>query len=102
MNAIIRTVEAIPARVPFRRSFVIGRGAVGAAGSDGEHVFVRIELEDGRVGWGECRALPSWAPETVETITTTIRRYLAPLLVGRSPWEWHASVRRSRRRSRPR
>ena len=90
MNAIIRTVEAIPARVPFRRSFVIGRGAVGAAGSDGEHVFVRIELEDGRVGWGECRALPSWAPETVETITTTIRRYLAPLLVGRSPWEWHA------------
>jgi muconate cycloisomerase len=87
MAITIDRVEAIPARVPFRESFVIGSGAVGSAGSAGQHVFVRLETNDGAVGWGEVRALPSWSFETVESITGTIRGYLAPLLIGRSPFE---------------
>jgi muconate cycloisomerase len=86
----IARVEAIPARVPFRREFVIGRGAVGTAGGAGDHVFVRVETEDGHVGWGEARALPSWSYETVESISTAIERYLGPLLIGRSPFELNA------------
>ncbi len=88
---IIRSVEAIPCRVPFRQAFVIGRGAVGAAaGSEGRHVFVRIETESGHVGWGEARALPSWSYETFESITFAVRNYLGPLLLGRSPFELNA------------
>ncbi|MFN3652818.1 MAG: mandelate racemase/muconate lactonizing enzyme family protein [Armatimonadota bacterium] len=89
MSRITR-VEAIPCSVPFRRPFVIGRGAVGAAGQWGRHVFVRLETECGRVGWGEARALPAWSYETQESITTAIRGYLGPLLIGRSPWELNA------------
>jgi muconate cycloisomerase len=89
MSKII-SVEAIPCRVPFRQSFVIGRGSVGQAGQAGRHVFVRMESEDGHVGWGEARALPSWAYETQESITSAIRGYLAPLVVGRSPFELNA------------
>lgn len=86
----IRRVEAIPCRVPFRKSFVIGRGSVGAAGGEGRHVFVRIETEEGHVGWGEARALPSWSYETFESITFAIRNYLGPLLIGKSPFELNA------------
>jgi muconate cycloisomerase len=86
MSDVIRRVEAIPCRVPFRQTFLIGRGAVGAAGAAGQHVFVRVETEEGRVGWGEARALPAWSYETVESITWAIRNYLAPLVIGQSPF----------------
>src|SRR5205807_7881263 len=81
----IARVEAIAARVPFRQSFRIGRGAVGSAGGFGQHVFVRLETEAGRVGWGEARALPAWSYETVESIVWAVRNYLADLLIGESP-----------------
>jgi muconate cycloisomerase len=87
MFPLISRVEVIAARVPFRQTFVIGRGAVGSAGGSGEHVFVRLEAEDGQVGWGEVRALPAWSYETVESIATTIRHYFAKELIGRSPFE---------------
>lgn len=83
----ISRIEAIPCRVPFRQSFLIGRGSVGAAGGYGQHVFVRAETEDGHVGWGEARALPSWSYETLESITYAVRNYLAPLAIGKSPFE---------------
>lgn len=86
----ISRVEAIPCRVPFRKSFVIGRGSVGTAGGEGRHVFVRIETDEGHVGWGEARALPSWSYETFESITFAVRNYLGPLLIGRSPFELNA------------
>jgi muconate cycloisomerase len=86
MSTIV-SVEAIPCRVPFRQTFVIGRGTVGAAGAAGQHVFVRLETDDGHIGWGETRALPSWSYETWEGITSAIRGYLGPLLVGRSPFD---------------
>jgi muconate cycloisomerase len=89
----ITRVEAIPCRVPFRRTFVIGRGQVGAAGEAGHHVFVRLETDSGHVGWGEARALPSWSYETQESITSAIRRYLGPLLIGRSPFDLNAIQR---------
>lgn len=87
MSDIIRQVEAIPTHVPFRQTFVIGRGSVGAAGGSGQHVFVRVETEGGQVGWGEARALPSWSYETLESITSAVEHYLGPLLIGRSVWD---------------
>lgn len=86
----ITRVEAIPCRVPFRQSFVIGRGQVGTAGENGRHVYVRIETDQGHVGWGEARALPTWSYETFESITYAVRNYLGPLLIGRSPFEINA------------
>jgi muconate cycloisomerase len=90
----IRCVEAIPAKVRFRSDFRIGRGAVGSAGGTGDHVFVRIETESGRVGWGETRALPSWSYETVESIVGAVRGHLAPLLLGLDPFELLTAHRR--------
>lgn len=93
MPPVITRVEAIPCRIPFRQSFVIGRGQVGTAGACGNHVFVRMETEDGCVGWGESRALPAWSYETVESITWAVRNHLAPLVLGRSPFDLNAIQR---------
>jgi muconate cycloisomerase len=83
----ITRVEAIPTRIPFKTEFRIGLGQVGWAGVGGDHVFVRLETEDGLVGWGEVRALPAWSYETVEAITFAIRSYFAEQLLGRDPFE---------------
>jgi muconate cycloisomerase len=85
--AIIRKVEAIPARVPYRDTFVIGRGLVATGGQAGQYVYVRVETEDGTVGWGETIALPSWSYETVDSITSTVRKHLAPIVTGRSAFD---------------
>jgi muconate cycloisomerase len=88
----IRKVEVLPTRVPFQRSFRIATGSVGAAGQTmaGRHVFVRLETDDGHVGWGETNTLPYWSYETLESVTTTLRQYLAPMVMNRSPFEVNA------------
>ncbi len=86
-NSTIRKVEAIATRIPYRNTFVIGRGLVAQAGQAGRYVFVRVETAAGLVGWGETIALPSWSYETAESIVSVVRDYLAPLVIGRSPFE---------------
>jgi muconate cycloisomerase len=85
--AIIRKVEAIPARVPYRDTFVIGRGLVATGGQAGQYIYVRVETEGGAVGWGETIALPSWSYETADSITGTVRNHLAPIVIGRSAFD---------------
>lgn len=50
-------------------------------------VLVRIASDDGTEGWGECVPSPRWSYETVDTVLSTIRHYLAPELVGRDPFD---------------
>lgn len=45
---------------------------------------VKVTASDGTVGWGESIPIPKWSYETLESVTTTLRRYLAPALTGRS------------------
>ncbi|MBS0265234.1 MAG: mandelate racemase/muconate lactonizing enzyme family protein [Planctomycetes bacterium] len=48
-------------------------------------VLVRITSDDGTTGWGECVPSPRWSYETIDTVISTIRLYLAPELLGRDP-----------------
>ena len=50
-------------------------------------VLVRIESDDGAEGWGECVPSPRWSYETIDSVLSTIRHYLAPELLGRSPFD---------------
>ncbi len=84
---VIRKVEAIAARIPYRDTFVIGRGLVASGGQAGQYVYVRVESSGGRVGWGETIALPSWSYETVESIVSTVEKHLAPIVLNRSPFD---------------
>lgn len=84
---VIRKVEVLPTSVAFQKTFVIGRGQVGAAGQGGRYCYVRVETEDGKVGWGETNTVPNWSYETLESCVSTIRNYLAPIVMNRSPFD---------------
>ncbi|MBL8236082.1 MAG: hypothetical protein JNM66_01580 [Bryobacterales bacterium] len=48
-------------------------------------VFVKITCEDGTFGWGQSVPTHTWSYETPESVTTALRGYLAPALIGRNP-----------------
>ena len=86
----IRKVEVLPVGIQFRTQFKIGVGTVGGATKPGQYVMVRAETEDGHVGWGMTLTIPAWSYETLEAVVGTLRRYLVPMAIGRTPFEWNA------------
>jgi muconate cycloisomerase len=59
---------------------------------------VRVTDSEGLAGWGEARPSPGWSYETLETVTTTIRQYLAPAVIGlpvSDRWGLHRQMHRT-------
>ena len=75
----IKHIKSLIASLPLRRPMKTG----GAEIKTVENIFVRIETDDGFVGWGEASAAPRMTGETVASIVAAIN-YLTPALVGRS------------------
>lgn len=50
-------------------------------------VVVKITADDGTVGWGQSVPTNKWSYETLETVHTTIERYLTPVLIGLDPFD---------------
>lgn len=79
----VKSVEAITVRVPYKRvesSSLINRGGI-------TDVIVKITADNGRVGWGECTRAADTAG-----IESAVRN-MAPLIIGRSPWDKEAMHR---------
>jgi len=58
-------------------------------------VLVRLTDASGRHGWGQAVPVPSWTYETVESVLTTLRYYLAEVVLGRDPGDFaglHAAM----------
>jgi len=65
-------------------------------------LLVRLTDEDGVQGWGQAVPVESWTYETVESVQSTLARYLAPALVGAEPRDLadvHARMERAIRPS---
>ena len=56
------------------------------------HILVRVESDDGHVGWGESASPsdPYYCPETTETCWHILRDFLGPLVLGK---EWRVNRR---------
>ncbi|THF84711.1 mandelate racemase [Cohnella fermenti] len=65
-----------------KSDFAISGGAVGNQAEGAPHVYVRIESDTGAVGWGEARPSHRWSSETLESVVSTIEKYLKPTLIG--------------------
>lgn len=78
----IQRIDVYPIRLPVTRTFQFSSGSAGAAGETAPLVLVRVTDSAGEIGWGEGRPLPQWSYETVESVVSTLRRYLAPALSG--------------------
>lgn len=78
----IAAVEVFPVQLPMIRSFSFASGSAGKAGGKAPHIFVKVTDSEGAVGWGEGRPVTGWSYETLETITTTLRQYVTPAVIG--------------------
>ncbi len=78
---MIQSVEVIPLRLPVARTLTLSRGVATSPEQGAPHILVRITDAEGIVGWGEARPSHRWSYETEETVVSTIRKYLAPVLV---------------------
>ena len=64
-------------------------------------VLVRLTDDGGRQGWGQAVPVETWTYETVETVDTTLRGYLAPAILGADPADLAEVHRRMERAIRP-
>jgi hypothetical protein len=48
-------------------------------------ILVRLTDEDGVQGWGQSVPIETWTYETVESVESTLRHYLAPAILGADP-----------------
>ncbi len=79
---IISRVDAIPVGLPLKKPVAMAGGTVSKA----FNILVRIEAEDGTVGWGEAASAPTMTGDTLPGLACAVRDHLAPLLVGQDAW----------------
>jgi L-alanine-DL-glutamate epimerase-like enolase superfamily enzyme len=82
----ISQIETFPLLYPTKGRFKFFEGARGRP-SGRPSVLVKITADDGSVGWGQSVPTQKWSYETVESVDTTIRHYLAPELIGQDPFD---------------
>ena len=75
------------AALPLRRPMKTGGSELTAV----ENIFVRIDTDDGIVGWGEASAAPRMTGETTASIIAAID-YLTPALQGRDPGDFAGNL----------
>ena len=79
---IISSVELREIRLPLIHIFETSFGRI----QDRRIVLVRVVDKDGAEGWGECTAGdgPFYSDEWTETAWTTLDRFLAPMVLGKT------------------
>jgi len=92
-SLIIRRVDAIPVALPLKKPVAMSGITVGVA----QNLLVRIEADDGTVGWGEAASAPTMTGDTLGGLVAAVRDHLAPLLIGQNAWTRPALLTRLRR-----
>jgi len=64
-------------------------------------IVVRLTDENGVQGWGQSVPIETWTYETVESVETTLRHYLAPAILGADPSDLAGLHQRMDRAIRP-
>lgn len=83
----IAHIETLAVRLPMKRVVTLARGVSRTLEEGKQIILVRITGEDGTVGWGEAGPSRRWSAETTHSCYTTIKHYLAPVLVGRDAFD---------------
>lgn len=83
----IARIEVLPVRLPLKAVVTLSRGVSRTLGEGKQVILVKMTAEDGTVGWGEAGPSRRWSAETTHSCYTSIKHYLAPVLVGRDPFD---------------
>jgi L-alanine-DL-glutamate epimerase-like enolase superfamily enzyme len=84
-----------------RRDYALAGEFKFFAGGARPSVVVRLTDDEGREGWGQSVPVETWTYETVESVETTLERYLAPAVLGADPADLAEVHRRMERAIRP-
>ncbi|MFL6936032.1 MAG: mandelate racemase/muconate lactonizing enzyme family protein [Xanthobacteraceae bacterium] len=76
---MIRRVDAIPVALPLKKPMKMAGVTIDRA----YNLLVRIEAQDGSVGWGEAASAPTMTGDTLGGLEAAVREHLGPLLIGR-------------------
>ena len=79
----IKRAEAIPVPIPLKHPFKMAKGTI----THSNHVYVRLEDEAGRVGWGETFNVPLIYARDYRDIYNDLTDYLLPAIIGADPLE---------------
>src|SRR5882757_4414121 len=90
---VIRRVDAIPVGLPLAKPVAMAGSTVSKA----LNILVRIEAEDGTVGWGEAASAPTMTGDTLGGLVAAVRDHLGPLLIGEDAWMRPALCRKLKR-----
>src|SRR5258706_9527870 len=88
----IRRVDAIPVALPLTKPVKMAAETVTHA----RNLLVRIEAQDGTVGWGEAASAPTMTGDTIAGLVSAVRDHLAPVLIGADAWMRPALMKRMR------
>jgi muconate cycloisomerase len=76
----IKSIEPIAIRLPMLKPVIMAAETVSSA----DNVLVRIEADNGVVGWGEAASAPGMTGDTLESIVAAVH-FLETALRGRDP-----------------
>lgn len=76
--------EIFPFHIPMKGIFKTSRGVIGGAANGRTVVLVKLTDESGNIGWGEGSPSRLWSSETMESVVTTLEKYLVPAIIGRA------------------
>jgi muconate cycloisomerase len=79
---VVRRVDTVPVALPLKKPMKMAGVTIAHA----HNVLVRIEANDGTVGWGEAASAPTMTGDTLGGLVAAVRDHLAPLLVGEDAW----------------
>jgi muconate cycloisomerase len=88
----IHRVDAIPLALPLTKPVKMAAETVTHA----HNILVRIEAQDGTVGWGEAASAPTMTGDTIAGLVSATRDHLAPVLIGADAWMRPALLKRMR------
>ncbi len=88
----IKRVDAIPLALPLVKPVKMAAETVTHA----RNLLVRIEAQDGTVGWGEAASAPTMTGDTIAGLVSAVRDHLAPVLIGADAWMRPALLKRMR------
>jgi muconate cycloisomerase len=74
----IRRADAIAIAVPLAKPILMAAETITHA----ENLVLRLEAENGLVGWGEATVAPTMSGDTLPSMVAAVRQHLAPLLIG--------------------
>lgn len=88
----IRRVDAIPIAVPLAKPMLMAAERITKA----DNLIVRLEADNGLVGWGEATVAPTMTGDTLPGMVAAVRQHMAPLLIGADALDRAELARRCR------